>query len=550
MRQRSQSAVLLWGLSFLTAAVGCENSGPKGGTGDPRGVNTTSMHPPITSLDAKTRSDLPSNGSVEVDESGLHGVTKDKEIELSIPVHGVAEGRGSVVAELIQVDGSKVLSTDDVDYELKKDEDKTLTARLDLPEDVKLQSDRAAYSVRVHDGKSSLHVTRSLMYVLAPYELRLEGPATLRAAKPGSYRVIAQDPHTRAPVIDQDISLDVKRGDDKLKTLSGTTDEAGSAIFSVGVDEPGAYAVAITDGTDELSTAIQVRDAGQKVLLTTDKPIYQPGQTIHLRAMALQNSDNKPLASTMLLFEVSDGKGNKVFKKSRKTDDYGIASIDFKLATLVNMGSYKLQVSGPGNAEKTVEVSRYVLPKFEVRVATDRTWYAPGDALRGTIDSRYFFGKTLSGADVSIEAFTLDVGTQLFQRVMGKTDAEGHFAFSVDLPDVLVGIPLQDGNALVTLRTTVTDTAGQAVQKDTPITVAQAGIQLSLIPEATQIIPGLENRFHLFATDPLGAPIADADIAINGATMTSAKTDAFGHAELKWMVPSAGGSAVLVELTT
>jgi alpha-2-macroglobulin-like protein len=551
MRQRSQWAVLLWGLSISSAAVGCENSGRHAASDDPRGVNTASMNPPGISPDAKTRSDIASNGSVEVDESGLRGVVKDKEIELSIAVRGVLEGKGSVVAELIQVDGSKVLSTDNVEYELKKDEGKTLTAHVDLPEDVQRQSDRAAYSVRVHDGKSSLHVTRSLMYVLAPYELRLEGPSTLRADKPGSYRVLAQDPRTRAPVVDQAISLDLKRGADTVNTLRATTDEAGSAIFSLDVDEPGEYAVAVTDGTDELSTAVQVRDAGQKVLLTTDKPIYQPGQTMHLRAMALQNTDNKPLAGQMLLFEVADGKGNKVFKKSRKTDDYGIASIDFKLATLVNMGSYKLQVSGPGTAEKTVEVSRYVLPKFEVRVATDRTWYAPGDALRGTIDSRYFFGKTLSGADVSIEAFTLDAGSELFQRVMGKTDAEGHFAFSVDLPDVLVGIPLQDGNALVTLRTKVTDIAGQVVQKDTPITVAQAGIQLSLIPEATQVIPGLENRFHVFATDPLGAPIPEADIAISGATTASAKTDAYGHAELKWMIPSgAGGSAVFAELTT
>ena len=42
-----------------------------------------------------------------------------------------------------------------------------------------------------------------------------------------------------------------------------------------------------------------------------------------------------------LLFVVSDGKGNKVFKKTRKTGDYGIASADFKLANLVNVGCYK-----------------------------------------------------------------------------------------------------------------------------------------------------------------------------------------------------------------
>jgi uncharacterized protein YfaS (alpha-2-macroglobulin family) len=547
MGQRSQSAVLLWGLCLSTAAVGCENAKRLESPGGPHGKPPTAA----SMQDSPTRSDLPSNGEVEVNEAGLHAVERDRDLTLAVPVLGLVEGKGSVVVELIAVDASKVFATVDVDYELRKDEHKTLTAQLQLPENIAQQADRAAYSIRVHDGKSKLHVTRSLMYVLTPYELRLEGPSALRADKPGSYRVRVQDPRDHAPIADQQVSIDVKRGDDTVHALKAVTDEGGSAIFAVDVEQPGSYAVAVASGVDSLSSAIEVQEAGQKVLLTTDKPLYQPGQTMHLRAMALQAGDNKPQAGASLLFQVADGKGNKVFKKTRKTDDYGIASIDFKLANLVNMGNYKLQVSGAGNAEKTVEVSRYVLPKFELRVATDRGWYAPGDELHGTLDSRYFFGKTLSGADVTIEALTLDVGSQLFQKVMGKTDSEGHFAFSLKLPDVLAGIPLQEGNALVTVRASVTDTAGQVVQKDTPITVAPSGIQLSLVPEATQTVPGMENRFHLFATDPMGAPIPDADVTLSGAITATAKTDAFGHAEVSFLVlDSASNMRVSAALTT
>jgi uncharacterized protein YfaS (alpha-2-macroglobulin family) len=499
-----------------------------------------------------TRVDQPRNGSVEVDEAGLHAQARASEIELTIPVRGLAQGSGEVIAELIAVDGSKVLSSTSVEYELGVDDEKTLTAQLRLPSDVAQQGDRAAYSVRVRDHKSDLRVTRSLLYVLTPFDLRFEGPASLRAERTGSYRVRALQMPARTPLVDQAVSIDLLRNGEITRTLQATTDDDGSAIVAIEVDEPGAYSLAVASEGEQLSGAINVRGSDQKILLTSDKPLYQPGQTIHMRALALQSPDNKPLAASKLLFEVSDGKGNKVFKRTRKTDDYGIASVDFKLASLVNMGSYKLQVSGAASAEKTVEVSHYVLPKFEVKVATERSWYTAGAEIKGTADARYFFGKLVSGADVMIEALTLDVGAQVFQRVMGKTDAQGRYAFAVELPEVLVGLPIQNNNALVTLRTTITDTAGQVVVKDTPITVSESVVQLSLVPEGTQIMPGLSNRFHLFATDPIGGPVSKAEVVIDGAgaAALTAETDEFGHAELEWTVSSDVARPVSVELTT
>jgi len=527
-----------WGLSWTLAAVSCSN--PSAELDAPSEVKRRA---------GPARVDQPGNGRVSVDEAKLHATEREGQIALEIPVRGLAEGRGSLIAELVTVDGSEVLSTIEVPYVLTSDEQKLLAAKLRLPDDVEQQADRARYSVRVRDDRWELRVTRSLMYVLTPFELVVDGPSQVRAERQGSYRVRAQAVPTRAPLIDQAVSVEVTKEGEVAQTLHATTDDDGSAVFALELDEPGAYALAVASSSETLSSEITVRAAEQKLLLTTDKPLYQPGQTMHLRALALQSPDNRPVANTELVFEVSDGKGNKVFKKSRKTDDFGIASVDFKLATLVNMGSYKLQVSGAGKTEKTVEVSRYVLPKFELKVATDRGWYKAGDKLHGTVDGRYFFGKLVSGADVVVEGLTLDVGSELFQRVMGKLDAQGRFAFTLDLPEVLAGVPIQNGHALVTLRAQVTDTAGQVVSKETAVTVAQSAIQLSLVPEATQVVPGLENRFHLFATDPLGAPIPDAEVELTGGAELSARTDKYGHAELSWQVEN-GARTVTVALTT
>ena len=49
-------------------------------------------------------------------------------------------------------------------------------------------------------------------------------------------------------------------------------------------------------------------------------------------------------------------------------------------------------------------VSRYVLPKFKVGLAADRTWYQPGDTVRISLNADYTFGKPVDGGKVNIVA--------------------------------------------------------------------------------------------------------------------------------------------------
>src|SRR5262249_52368096 len=51
-----------------------------------------------------------------------------------------------------------------------------------------------------------------------------------------------------------------------------------------------------------------------KLMLSSDKPIYQPGQTIHLRSLALRKPDLKPVSGEEVTFTITDPKGNMIFK--------------------------------------------------------------------------------------------------------------------------------------------------------------------------------------------------------------------------------------------
>ena len=69
-----------------------------------------------------------------------------------------------------------------------------------------------------------------------------------------------------------------------------------------------------------------------RIHVTTDKPIYQPSQTIHFRALALSAIQQAPASSADFTWEVFDPKGNRLFRKEGRTDSFGVAASEFPLA--------------------------------------------------------------------------------------------------------------------------------------------------------------------------------------------------------------------------
>ncbi|HEY8944954.1 MAG TPA: MG2 domain-containing protein, partial [Polyangiaceae bacterium] len=425
-------------------------------------------------------------------------------------------------------------------------ESRVLEAELDAPVNT-TQHELVNYVVRIEgesapEDATAVHVTRSLLHVVPLYEIEFRGPKKVREGRPVSYRLRAQDALTREALAGIEIGVTVEQtGGTQLHTVE--TSSTGDAVVTLDALEPGdanVAAVARAHGTEAaLVEAVTVAEDAPKLLLTTDKPLYQPGQTIHLRALGLDRDDNRPLAEAPVVFEVEDGKGNKVFKRQLETDAFGVASTKFVIGRVVNQGTYKVRaLHGSSKTEKTVEVSRYALPKFGITLTTERPWYRPAEVIAGVIDARYFFGKHVSG-QVVVEAFTMDVGLTPFQSVMGRLDENGRFDFELALPSTLAGLAVQQGNAAVVLRVTVTDSAGQSVTRDTTLPVASGPAKIALVPEASQIVPGIENSLLLFVTDPLGAPLGDVDVQIQAPGVTlEARTDEFGQAEIGWEAPT------------
>jgi uncharacterized protein YfaS (alpha-2-macroglobulin family) len=375
-------------------------------------------------------------------------------------------------------------------------------------------------TVRYTFGKKSLERPLKGILLAKPHETTLAAGQELHAGSTASLRCVVQGvrsltetvPHHGASV---QVRLQSRAG--KVYDLATRrTDADGSALvrFKVPAVPPGQYRMEVVTrsalGTQELKQDVRVR-AEPKVLLVTDKPLYQPGQQIHIRALALGSFDLAPVGETPLTFEVEDSKGNKVFKREQATSEYGVASIDFQLASEVNTGEYRVRAllaGGNGNAqsEKVVTVKPYVLPKFKTAITTDKTFYLPKETVKAELQVDYNFGKPVAGATVKVSASTFDVAFKEFQTWDGKTDEHGHAKFEVKLPDYFVGQPLAKGNALVRLEATVTDTAEHTEKTSRTWTVSDQPIKVSLIPEAGRLMPGIENRVFAAAIYPDGSP--------------------------------------------
>jgi hypothetical protein len=79
---------------------------------------------------------------------------------------------------------------------------------------------------------------------------------------------------------------------------------------------------------------------GGRLLLQSDKPLYQPSQIMHLRVMALRDQGGVPLSKGQVHFEVHDPRQNLILSTQRRVSDHGIFAVDLPLADELVLGSY------------------------------------------------------------------------------------------------------------------------------------------------------------------------------------------------------------------
>ena len=290
----------------------------------------------------------------------------------------------------------------------------------------------------------------------------------------------------------------------------GLVEGKGSISLAVPRLPEGDYQIEVSGKGFKDQAPVRVED-GTLVFLETDKPIYKPGQTIHIRVLTL-DAELKPLTGEITV-EVQDAKGIKVFKKVANTDEFGMSTIDLPLSTEPNLGVWKVAAySGKRTAQVDVRVEEYVLPKYEVQVDLPKEWFLASERIAGSIQAEYSFGKPVKG-DLEIKA-TRYVGTwQEFARVTKAID--GETTFEIPQAGYVAGVPGAKGMGNVSLEVTVREKATGYEEKTTRLlTVAASPVTLQVIPDSNTFKPSLPLNLLVIAETPDNKP-TDADVRVN-----------------------------------
>ena len=213
-----------------------------------------------------------------------------------------------------------------------------------------------------------------------------------------------------------------------VRTVAAKVEGAANIELPVPQLERGKYEieVEVEDVSETRSASVEVED-GVLLFVETDKPIYKPGQTVHMRLMTL-DALLKPWPSAATI-EVQDAKGIKVFKKEVATDDYGMVTVDLPLSTDPNLGVWKLTaLAGDQKTQLDVRVEEYVLPKYEVNIDTEKDWVLADEPIKGTVSGEYSFGKPVVG-EVEIIATKYVGEWEEYARFNGQIDGDITFEF-------------------------------------------------------------------------------------------------------------------------
>lgn len=369
---------------------------------------------------------------------------------------------------------------------------------------------------------------------------------------PSAMRVVVRDQTSGNAMPNAEVAVRfVPKGGAAQTLYTGKTDARGTApvafTLPANTARDGNIVVETSSsaGRDRIEKAIVVQ-RNYRVLVTTDKPLYQPAQVIHLRALALGALDRVPAKEQDLEFLIEDPKGNKIYRKTIKTSVWGIASADFTLAETVNAGTYKITATvGDTKSEKSVTVKPYVLPKFKVSVETEKNFYLPGERVTGRVRADYFFGKPVAKSDVTIKGIVYDIQRAETINLTGKTDADGAYAFAFTLPNYFASSGLNRDRADFSLEVSVNDQANHTEQNSLALPIASAPIIIDAVAESGRLVAGVENIVYILTSLPDGSPL-EVDLTVNVAgVVRQAKTGKYGLAEIT-VTPQRGNTALTI----
>lgn len=268
--------------------------------------------------------------------------------------------------------------------------------------------------------------------------------------------------------------------------------------------------------------------ASTQAMIFTDRPLYQPGETAHVKGFVRRDEDTSlalpgPIDAVLVL---RDPGYDEVTRWSVTTDDHGAFDADF-IVPAAPLGPYQLQLEMPGlegSAFTPLLVAAYQPDAFEVDMEMPAVLPAGARGPQIRVTGQYFFGAPITDAEVR---WTLN-----YRRAAFAPDGFGNFEFldreadGESRPLALRGRGLITGGTPLTitpvlptpvlaphrgtLTAEVTDLNQQTVTRTTEFVREASDFYLGIArPEERVVTSGTEVPLAIIAVRPDGMPLAD-----------------------------------------
>ncbi|KAG1966972.1 pregnancy zone protein [Pimephales promelas] len=158
--------------------------------------------------------------------------------------------------------------------------------------------------------------------------------------------------------------------------------------------------------------------------IQTDKPIYNPGQTVNFRVVTM-DTRFVPFDQMYNLVVVEDNNNNRIGQWTNISSAGWILQLSHELNPEARMGVYTLKAFiGERTISHVFEVKKYVLPKFDVTVNTPQTYSVGDEGLKVEACAKYTYGQPVLGqalVEVCREPYRYVGVPDLTRRCLNKT---------------------------------------------------------------------------------------------------------------------------------
>lgn len=323
---------------------------------------------------------------------------------------------------------------------------------------------------------------------------------------------------------------------------------AWAVLNAPGDDAFGMAGSTFNPGLSPWELGLTVNYAGEQpfVYLYSDRPVYRPGDTIHVHGMALQSFFARYAAlpdaaqgwEIALQYAYQDAQNPQALTLS----PYGGFDVTFDLPETAPTGYWQVTVRAPQAGEKDpltfnlpLQVADYRKPELDPQVSFSPTEIVSGQAVTAQVQVNYFFGAPASEAPVTWTLYRQPQPFELPGYLTGPYFIPWQRSSSLFGETVHSGSGLTDGQGTLTLNfddlqadsfslyrleVTVTETGGYPVSATGTLNLHPGLVYAGIAPRSFTAQAGQALTFDLLAADWQQSPQPGQALALTWEKVT------------------------------